>query len=807
MSDFRFALRMLAKSPVLTAVAVLSLGLGIGANLAIFTVVNAVLLKPLPVEDAAGLVGVFTTDPRNPGSLPVSHPNLMDYRSRTDVLAGLAGYHYTGVAIASGGEPEQALAEMVSGNYFDLLGVKPVIGRTFLPEEDRTPGSHPVTIISHNLWTRRFGADPAVLNRKLTVNGRPFTIVGVAPAEFRGVNPLAGTLLWVPTMMYRETMGLPGMFEERRFLGFLGVARLKPGVSPQAAEQAMKIQAAELAVQYPSANQGRSIQLIPLSQAAVPPQFRGGLVQAGGMLMSIVGVVLLIASANIANLLLARMSARRKEIAIRAAMGAGKVRIVRQLLTESTLLAALGGAAGLLIGIWAKEGLWAMRPPFLEESGLNLSLDWSVAAFALGLTLLSGLLFGVAPALRAARADLAIDLRDRSAVSGRGWLRNGLVIGQVALSMIALAGAGLFLRSLGQAQTVDPGFDTAKLAVISFAPGRLGYNEQQSDEFYRRALERAAASPGVEAAAISVNGVLGGGGFSRSVFLEGQERGPSDRGVLVLTDTISPGYFRTSGIALLRGRDFQEADRQGAAQVVIVNQFMADRFWPGQDAVGKRFRFHGDTEPREVVGVAKTASYFNAGENPQPCAYLPEAQEHAAAASLVIRAANPPAALAVVRKEVQALDPNLPLVQVITLEDRFAQGLWAPRMAAALLTLFGALALLLASIGIYGVMAYTVSRRSSEIGLRMALGARPGEVWTMVIRQGLALVAAGLAIGLAAAFGLSRLITSMLYGSAASDWTTFPLTALVLLAVAIAALAIPARRAMRVDPVIALRQD
>ncbi|MBX9599543.1 MAG: ABC transporter permease [Bryobacteraceae bacterium] len=807
MSDFRFAVRMLAKSPVLTAVAVLSLGLGIGANLAIFTVVNAVLLKPLPVEDLGRLVSVFTTDPRNPGSLPVSHPNLMDYRARTDVLSGLAGYHYTGVAIGSGGEPEQATAEMVSGNYFDLLGVKPILGRAFRPEEDRTPGSHPVTVISHNLWTRRFGADPAVLHRKLTINGRPFTVAGVAPPEFRGVNPLAGTMLWIPTMMYRETMGLPEMFDERRFLGFFGVARLKSGVSLQAAEQALMIQAAELAKQYPSANQDRGIQLLPLAEAGVPPQFRGALVQAGGMLMTIVGVVLLIASANIANLLLARMSARRKEIAIRAAMGASKARIVRQLLSESLLMAGLGGIAGVAIGIWAKEGLWAMRPPFLEQSGLNISLDWNVAAFAAGLTLLSGILFGLAPAFRAARADLAIDLRDRGAVTGRGWLRNSLVVGQVALSMVALAGAGLFLHSLGQAQAIDPGFDTPKLALISFSPGRLGYNQQQSDEHYRRAMERAASAPGVESVALSSNGVLGGGGFARSVFLEGAERGPNDRGVLVLTDTISPRYFRTAGIELLRGRDFQDADRQDAVKVVIVNQFMAERFWPGQDAVGKRFRFHGDAEPREVVGVARTASYFNVGENPQPCVYLPEAQEHAAAVSLVIRAADPAAALAVVRREVQALDPNLPLAQVVTLEERFAQGLWAPRMAAALLSLFGVLALLLASIGIYGVMAYTVSRRSPEIGVRMALGASPREVWSMIIRQGLSLVIAGLAFGLAAAFGLSRLITGMLYGSAGSDWTTFPLTALVLLAVALAALAIPARRAMRVDPVIALREE
>jgi macrolide transport system ATP-binding/permease protein len=807
MSDLRFAVRMLAKSPVLTAVAVLSLGLGIGANLAIFTVVNAVLLKPLPVADVDSLVSVFTTDPRNPGSLPISHPNLVDFRSRTEVLAGLAGYHFAGVAIASGGEPQQAPAELVSGNYFDLLGVKPVLGRTFLPEEDRTPGAHPVAVISHNLWTRSFGADPGVVNRKLTVNGRPFTIIGVAPPEFRGVNPLAGTMLWVPTMTYRETMALPGMFEERRFLGFLVVGRLKPGVTLRAAEQNLKALAAELEKQYPSANQGRGIQLLPLAQAAVPPQFRGGLIRAGGLLMTIVGVVLLIASANIANLLLARMSARRREIAIRAAMGAGKARIARQLMSESLLMAALGGIAGLLIGIWAKEALWAMRPPFLEQSSLQLNLDWNVAAFAAGLTLLSGILFGIAPAFRATRTDLAVDLRERGAAGGRGWVRNGLVIAQVALSMVALAGAGLFLRSLGQAQTIHPGFDTDKLAIISFAPGRLGYGVQQADELYRRAMERTASVPGVESVALSENGVLGGGGFARSVFPEGSERDPKDRGVLVLTDTVSPRYFRTAGIPLLSGRDFQEADRQGTVKVVIINQFMAERFWPGQDAVGKRFRFHGDTQPREVIGVAKTASYFNVGEDPQPNVYIPEAQEHAAAISLVIRAADPSAALAVVRREIQALDPNLPLAQVVTLNERFAQGLWAPRMAAALLSLFGVLALLLASIGIYGVMAYSVSRRSPEIGLRMALGASPGEVWSMVIRQGLLLVVAGLAIGLAAAFSLSRLITGMLYGSAGSDWTTFPLTGLVLLAVALAALAIPARRAMRVDPVIALRQE
>jgi putative ABC transport system permease protein len=521
--------------------------------------------------------------------------------------------------------------------------------------------------------------------------------------------------------------------------------------------------------------------------------------------------VLLIACANVANLMLARATARRKEIAIRAALGAGRLRIIRQLLTESILLSVLGGALGLFLAYWGRDLLWSYRPPFFDQNALSLNLGGRVLGFTMLLSVLTGIIFGLAPALQSARTDLVSELKDKSGQPKQTRrhfnLRNLLVIAQMALSLVALIGAGLFLRSLRNAQQLNPGFETEKLLVMSFNLGAQGYNEARGLEFNRQAQARAEAVPGVRSAALATSGPLNLG-FMRSVTIEGQEPAPGGRGILTLVNTVGMKYFETLGIPVLRGRDFGATDQENSVKVVMVNEAMARRFWPNDDAVGKRFKFFGDDFLHEVVGVVKNSDSINLGEDPRPVAYLPLSQNYAGNLTLHVRTnSDPEAVLPTVRREVQALDPNLPLVAVSPISEVLDQVLWAPRMGAALLAIFGLLALVLAAVGIYGVLGYSVTQRTHEIGLRMALGAQRADVLKMVVGQGMALTLIGIAVGIGAAFLLTRFMESLLYGVTATDPVTFAAVALVLSAVALAACFIPARRATRVDPMIALRHE
>jgi len=502
---------------------------------------------------------------------------------------------------------------------------------------------------------------------------------------------------------------------------------------------------------------------------------------------------------------------RKREIAIRLSLGAGRARLVRQLLTEATLLSLIGGAAGLAVAVWGRDLLWAFRPPFFAPDGLDLGLNARVLGFTLAVSLVTGVLFGLMPALQASRSDLVTELKDKSSQPGRHnrrfGARNFLVMSQVALSLITLIGAGLFLRSLGEAQKIDPGFDAERLGVLSFDVAGVGYDRPRGEEFYRRMLERVATIPGVESASLSENPPLQAG-FMRSVFPEGQAVPPDRSGILVLVNATGDGYFKTAGIPLMRGRDFNDADRDGAPQVVIVNETMGERFWPGQDAVGKRFKFHGDESFREIVGVARNSKYFNVGEDPQPFIYLPLRQNYEGAVTLFVRsAADPAVTLGTVRGEVQSMDRNMPLVGVATARDLIQQGFWAPRMGAALLAIFGLLALVLAAVGIYGVMSYSVNQRTQEIGIRMAMGAKPGDVLGLILRQGMTPVLIGVAAGLGVSLAAARLVSGLLFGVSATDPATFAGIPLLLAAVALAASYLPARRATRVDPMIALRYE
>src|SRR5262245_32619090 len=485
--DMRYGARMLWKKPGFTLIAVLTLALGIGANTAIFTLVNAVFLQPLPVAEPARLMSVFGTDENNRGAqndfIPVSWPNFKDYRDQNDVFTGMIAFQFLGLNFSGRGEPQQINGMIVTGNYFDLLGVKAAIGRTFLPEEDRTPGTHPVVVLSYGAWQRRFGADPAVVGRAIKLNGLDYTVVGVAAEGFKGTDAIGGVDCWIPTMMHDQV--LTGVFREwfneRRPLILNVIGRLKPGVTQQQAETAMRVIGRRLEQDFPNDNDKRNVTLIPLNQSTVPPQLRSVFLRAGGLMLTVVGLVLLIACANVANLLLARATAGRKEIALRMARGAGRARLIRQLLTESLLLALAGGVVGLMLALACRDLLWAFRPPGINAGDINLSIDPRVLGYTLLLSLLTGVIFGLAPALQASRAELITELKEKGAQAARGsrWfsLRNLLVVGQVALSLVALIGAGLFLRSLGNAQQINPGFETEKLLVLSFDVGAQGYEK------------------------------------------------------------------------------------------------------------------------------------------------------------------------------------------------------------------------------------------------------------------------------------------------------------------------------------------
>jgi predicted permease len=816
--DLRYGVRMLIKARGFTVVAALSLALGIGANTTIFSLINAIFLNPVPVEDPATVVSLYTTDERNKGGfndfMLMSRPNYIDVRDQSTSFAGTTAVAFAQVAMTGSGKPEQLNALLTTGNYFELLGVRAAIGRTYGPDDDRTPGAHPFVVMSDGLWKRRFGADPSVVGRQLRLNNHPFTVIGIAPEGFKGTQVIGGPDLWMPSMMYREVLSgfFLENFEDRRALLWFVTGRLKPGVPAERALSELRTIAARLEQEYPEQNRGRSATLLPLAQSAINPALRRNFVLAGGLLMTVVGLVLLIACANVANLLLARATARRREIAIRLSLGAGRARLVRQLMTESVLLSLLGGAAGLLVAFWGRDLLLAFRPPNLPLDRIDVPVDGQVLLFTLALSVVTGLLFGLAPALHASRPDLVVDLKDRSAQpSGAGRrvnLRSALVVAQVALSLVSLIGAGLFLRSLRNAQRIDPGFETRDLLVVGFDTATVGYDQTRALEFQRLLVERTAALPGVKSAALTSTQPMGGGGFGRTVFPEGKDPASGDAGVFVTASNVSPGFFDTLSIAIKSGRGFEETDREGAPLAAVINETMAKRFWPGQDPLGKRFKFFGDTEFRQVVGVAEDTKLFAMTEDPQAMAYVPLLQMHESAVFLNLRAASDPMALAgALRRELQSMEPDLPITDPQTVGEMIGQSLWAPRMGAALLAIFGGLALVLAAVGIYGVMSYAVSQRTQEFGLRMALGAQRQDVLGLVLRQGMTLVVAGLALGIVAALSLTHLIANLLFGVSPIDPLTFASIAAILSAVALAAGYLPARRATRVDPSIALRYE
>lgn len=812
--DIKFAVRMLVKAPGFTAVAVLSLTLGIGANTTIFTLAKAIFLQAIPVKDPSTLMVLYSTAQSHNGPLqeylPTPYPNAVDYRAKTDVFSGSCILVGSGGNLDVSGKKVGVFELLVNANFFDVVEVHPFLGRGFSQEEDTAP--RPVAVLSYALWSRQFGADPKILGRAIQIDQQAYTVVGVAPRDFHDLGSSIGNPdIYLPMTMHDVAVtGLTKTWFNQRAFRLAGmIARLKPGVRLAAAQQEVHALGLELEKEYPKDNGGRNEEVVPIAQTMIPPQLHSVFLLAGALMMVIVGLVLLIACANVANLLLARATQRQREIAVRLALGASRMRLIRQLLTESLLLALMAGALGILCAYWARSLLLSLLPAGLPT--LDFSLDGRVLVYTLGLALAATILFGLIPALQASRSDSVSSLKDRTGAptgSARWYgLRGILVMVQVALSLIALVGAGLFIHSLRNAQQINPGFEVKHEMVMFVNLTAEHYAQPQGEQFYRNVVERLRGLPMVADASLSDTPPMSGG-LQRTTFVDGVDSTDPRNGKLTPIVAVAPAYFSTAGITLQRGRDFTDADDAQSAMVAVVNRAFADVMFPGQEVLGKHIHFLGETWDVAIVGEVNTVKYSTLGEPPQPIVYLPLKQHYSAAFNVFVRTkGDPAAATATVRSTMKELAPFLPLLRMQTMQTVLENSLTAPKIAAELLGTFGFLALILAAIGTYGVMSYSVNQRTQEIGIRMALGAQPGDVLRLILSGGMAMVAAGVVIGLGISVLFARSLNTLLFGIGSFDPASFLSTAALLMLVALAACWLPARRAMRVDPIVALRYE
>jgi putative ABC transport system permease protein len=799
--DLRYGARMLWKKPSFTLIAVITLALGIGANTAIFSVVNAVLLRPLPYPEPARLIRLWESNPgRGWPEFSVAAPNFEDWRKQQAVCSQLAAYETTTFNLTGSGEPERVAALGVTASLFPALGVLPARGRNFLPAEEQAGGNR-VAILSDGLWQRRFGADPQLIGRQIQLNGESYTVVGVMPPLFQLTR---GTEVWVPLMLDQAVYPWRA---DRSNHTLQVIGRLKQGVSLTQAQAAMDTIAHRLEQQYPKSNAGWGVRIRTFYDWVVPEQIRRSML----VLFAAVGFVLLIACANVANLLLARASSRQREMAVRAALGASRARVMRQLLTESLLLAGLGGLAGTLLALWGARILkasTALNIPRLDETRLDLR----VLGFTLIVSLLTGLIFGLAPAWQASKLDLNETLKEggRSGGSGaRHRLRGAMVVGEVALALVLLVGAGLMIRSFAQLQNVPLGFAPQNVLTMQVYLPTSKYGQGAPVNFFNQLLERLRAVPGVtDAAAVTQPPLAGSVGWTQEITLEGREAAPADAKLSVRTFAITPRYFQTMGIPLLQGRDFTAQDRRDAPLTFIVSEAFARRFWPNENAIGKRFRTDAFNLFGTVVGVVGNVRNVSLDDEGGAAFYFSQSYIGLSGLVVVVRTVAPPETMtAALRARVHSLDRDLPVYNVRTLEQLVAKAAGQPRFQTLLLGLFGTAALLLAAIGIYGVMAYAVTQRTHEIGVRMALGAQARDVRALVVRQGMRLALVGVALGLALAFGLTRFLKGLLYQVSTTDALTFVLIPSLLVGVTLLACYVPARRATKVDPTVALRSE
>jgi predicted permease len=792
--DFRHALRTLRASPAFMLVAVVTLALGIGATTAIFSVIDTVMLRPLPFADPARLVKVWETTPEG-SNFSASDPNYLDFRSRNHTLEGVAAYKQAALNLSGSGEPTRLEGMAVTHSLFPLLGVAPAIGRTFLAEEDAPGRDTRVAVLSHSLWTARFGADPSVVGRVVTLDRQPYTVIGVMPDGF----DFPKAEIWVPLAPD------PGRDRDDHWLEMVG--RLRPGATVQAAQQDLSALSRGIAVQHPEIA-GWGVRVEPLSDSIVGPRFR----QTMLVLLAGVGCLLLMACINLANLLFARATARETEIGVRAALGADRFRLVRQLLTESIVLALIGAGVGLLGARWALALLRSLAPagvPRLDEIGL----DGRMLAFTLALGLLTSVIFGLVPALRASRVELAETLRKggRGAASGHRHTRDALVVIQVALAMVLLIGAGLLMRSFLRLQGTDPGFDTQQLAAVSIQLDGATYAEPwQRNLFVNELIERIEAIPGVTAAGATGVDPLSGWNLVNDVTPaeRAAEVGPSGY-LRAGWRPVTPGFFGTMGIPLVQGRVFSDSDPWDGPKIVVISRTIAQQLWPGESAVGKQLFWGGiDGTPRTVIGVVGDIRDVDLEGTAPPLIFVPNQELTWPAITVVVRSAGNPAGIAAaVHKQIRALDPTMPVPEFLPLERTVVQAAAGPRFRSLLIGGFALIALLLAGVGVYGVTAFGVARRTREFGVRLALGASPAEVSRSVVRRGAALGAAGVALGILGAWWVTRFLGTLLYRVSPTDEVTFVAVALLLGGVALLASYLPARRATRVDPMVALRAE
>jgi putative ABC transport system permease protein len=809
LQDIRYAFRMLLKRPGFTVIVVLTLALGIGANTTIFSAIDAVLLNPLPYKDPERLMVVWETNKqlgpemwdRNEAAIG----NFLDWRSRNQVFDQLGALFDTDMNLTGVGEPQRIKSYVVTTNFFQVLGVQPMLGRSFLSEAEM-PGRPFTVIISYELWQRQFGSDPNIIDKNLTLNGHQVAVIGVMPPAFELQFPRnVHADMWVPMVI--DTADPDYHDRSNNFLYTLG--RLKPGVSQEQAQAEMKLIAGQLQQEHPGTNTDRGVRVVALHKQVV-----GNVESYLYMLFAAVGFVLLIACANVAGLLLARVTARHREVAIRMAVGASRWRLMRQLLTESLILSVLSGLLGLLLAYGGIKLLLALTPsevPRLHEIGLHVP----VFLWTLAISVVTGVLFGLAPALQASRPDLNHALKESSGRnaggSQRSGLRNLLVVSEVAVALLLLVGAGLMAKSFLRLQQVDPGFDATNVVSMNIAMPTSKYRPEQVNIFYDQLIERVRNLPGVK----SVGGInplpLSGTNISNSVLVEGAP-------VVALTDRpsvgvriVTSGYFQTMSIPLLKGRPFTEQDRDNTTSVILVNEALANRFWPNQDAIGKRLAFEADPGKHswlEIVGIVGNVKHKALAIDVMPEVYVAYKQDPSNFMNLVVRTdSDPVSMIPAIRNQVLSIDKDQPVSDIMTMEQRVAKSVASSRFVMLLLGSFSVLALGLAAVGIYGVMAYLVTQRTQEIGVRMALGAQKRDVLKLVVGKGMVLAVIGTAIGLIASLALTRLMRSLLFEVTPTDWLTFVITSVVLLTVALLACYIPARRATKVDPLIALRYE
>ncbi len=807
--DLRFAGRMLVKSPLFTGIVVVTLALGIGLNTAVFSLVEALLLRPLQgVRESSALVQLYRSWPGPELYGSNSIPHFWDVRARTkDVFAGAASWSFEIVSITADGRPSLVFAQMVSADYFDVLGVTTTSGRLFRPDEDEGRGAHPVIVLSEAGWKGLFGGDPDIVGKEVPLNGQNVTVIGVAPSAFKGAMPMVQPSLWIPLMQLAQVRpGGAGNFENRGNNNMNVVARLKPGVTYEQARARLDALELVLRAEFPDEYEDSGFTMVKQDEAGIHPTMRGAQVGLSAVVMAVVVILLLIACVNVANLFLARARDRSREMAIRLALGARRGALIRQLLVESLCFSLVAGVVGLLVATWAISLANGVTLPMDIDFAPDLRLSPMVLAFSLTATLVTGVIFGLVPALQATRPALIPALKGEApAGASRSRTSKGLVIAQMALSIVLLVCASLFLTNLRSATALDKGFVSENMLIAGIDPSLQGYARGNTEQFYRNLAERLTARAEVRAVGLIDNVPLGFSSSDRDVEIPGYTPAKNE-GMSVNYSRTGPGYFATMGIPLRKGREFTAQDDSSAVRVIVVNERFVERFWPGQEALGKTFRTAG--RDYTVVGVVPTGKYQRLGEDPRAFMWFPMAQSWGASMEIVIRTTGDPAAvIPILREEIAALDPNLPLSNVRTMDKHLGISLLPARLTGAALGVFGILGLLLASVGMYGVMAYSVSQRTREIGIRMAIGAAASDVVRLVMKQGLTLVLVGTAIGLGGAFAAARLLAGVLYGGSSFDPMTFTLVPLVLIAVAAVATFAPARRAAAVDPAITLRAD